>query len=160
MTSAWVGLGSNMGESAGIVEAACAELDGLRDTALVARSSLYRTAPWGPIEQPDFVNAVARLGTALEAEVLLDELLALEARHGRARAERWGPRTLDLDLLLYGREHITSARLQIPHPRMAERAFVLVPLAELDPELEVPGRATVAALLRGVDRRGVAALAA
>ncbi|MDN5864216.1 MAG: 2-amino-4-hydroxy-6-hydroxymethyldihydropteridine diphosphokinase [Gammaproteobacteria bacterium] len=158
MTPAWVGLGSNLGEPASAVENAICELESLPETQLAARSRLYRTPPWGP-EQPDFINAVAKLETGLEAGTLLTELLAIEARHGRERRERWGPRTLDLDLLLYGKERIVTNRLEVPHPRLAERAFVLVPLAELEPELEVPGAGKVSALLACVDASGVEALA-
>lgn len=160
MTIAWVGLGANQGAPAETVRQAFGELDTLPGTALLARSRLYRTPPWGVVEQPDFINAVARVDTTLEAEPLLDALLAIEKRHGRERHERWGPRTLDLDLLLYGDETIVTARLEVPHPRMAERALVLVPLAELAPDLEVPGRGAVATLLQAADSRGITPLAA
>ncbi|MGH8161920.1 MAG: 2-amino-4-hydroxy-6-hydroxymethyldihydropteridine diphosphokinase [Gammaproteobacteria bacterium] len=163
MTTAWIGLGANLGDPAAEVTRAFAELGELPKTRLVARSRLYRTRPWGPVPQPEFVNAVARLETDLEAGTLLEQLLAVEARHGRERSpheERWGPRILDLDLLLYGDEEIVTERLEIPHPRMVERAFVLVPLAELAPELEIPGAGRVGDLLAHVDRGGVAPLAA
>lgn len=160
MTTAWIGLGGNLGEPENELAQTFAELNRLPDTELRARSRLYRTKPWGPVTQADFVNAVARLETDLEAEALLDELLAVEARHGRERRERWGPRILDLDLLLYGEKCITTERLEVPHPRIAERAFVLVPLAELAPELEVPGAGPISALLAGLDTSGVTPLAA
>lgn len=158
MTTAWIGLGSNLGDPRGAIERAFTELDALPASSLRERSRLYRSRPWGPVAQPDFLNAVAALDTGLAPEELLDELLGIEKRHGRERGERWGPRTLDLDLLLYGEETISTPRLQVPHPRLAERAFVLVPLAELAPELEVPGEGTVAELLARVDADGVVAL--
>jgi 2-amino-4-hydroxy-6-hydroxymethyldihydropteridine diphosphokinase len=163
MTIAWVGLGANRGAPATTIRKALEDLNDGPDTRVLARSRLYRTRPWGPVEQPDFINAVAKLETTLSAEALLDGLLAIEARHGRERGEhieRWGPRTLDLDLLLYGDETIVTDKLQVPHPRMAERAFVLVPLAELAPALEVPGRGRVEALLARTGAEGVVELAA
>ncbi len=161
MIDAWIGLGANLGDPEAELARAFAELGDLRKTRCVACSRLYRTRPWGPVPQADFVNAVAGLETGLGAAALLEELLAIEARHGRERApdeERWGPRILDLDLLLYGEETIVTDRLQVPHPRLAERAFVLVPLAELAPDLEVPGAGRVRNLLGRVDRSGVATL--
>lgn len=155
MTTTWVGLGSNLGESVKCLEAAFGELDALAQTRLLRRSRLYKTAPWGVTDQPDFINAVAELTTTLAPEALLDALLAIEARHGRERREHWGPRTLDLDLLLYGAERITTERLQVPHPHLGERAFVLVPLAELEPALEIPGSDTVSRLLATVDASDV-----
>src|SRR4051812_800353 len=116
------------------------ELARLPDTALTAKSSLWRSAPIGYADQPAFINAVARLETGLSAEGLLDELQALEAGHGRERSFANAPRTLDLDLLLYAEEMRKSARLTLPHPRMHERAFVLKPLLEIAPEVTIPGR--------------------
>ena len=109
----------------------------------LAVSPFYETAPVGPADQPDYLNAVARFGTALDPEPLLDALQAIEARHGRVRegARRWGERTLDLDLLLHGDARLDGSRLAPPHPGIAARAFVLAPLADLDPELVVPGAA-------------------
>ena len=159
MTAAWVALGSNLGDCEAHLNAAFEELDALARTRLAARSRLYRSAPWGPVAQPDYLNAVAALETALGAHELLAALLAIEARHGRERRERWGPRTLDLDLLLYDDEVIATQALSVPHPRMSERAFVLVPLAELAPDLTVPGVGTVADLLARLDAGGVRALA-
>lgn len=162
MIATWIGLGANLGDPETEVTRSFAELDKIAKTRLVARSRLYRTRPWGPVPQPDFVNAVAHLETGLEAETLLDQLLAIESRRGRERSpreERWGPRVLDLDLLLYGKETIGTERLQVPHPRLAERAFVLVPLVELAPELEIPGLGRVSDLLMRMDRGGVAPLA-
>ncbi|MDA8109195.1 MAG: 2-amino-4-hydroxy-6-hydroxymethyldihydropteridine diphosphokinase [Betaproteobacteria bacterium] len=147
MVAAYVGLGANLAAPRDQVLAALDELDRLPQTRVTARSSLYRSAPLGYAAQPDFVNAVARIETALSAERLLAELLAVERRHGRERSFADAPRTLDLDLLLYGDARIDSAGLRVPHPRMHERAFVLRPLLELDPEARIPGRGPASALL-------------
>ena len=135
MTVAYVGVGSNLEDPRTQVMTALDELDRLPDTRLVKKSSLYRSAPLGHAEQPDFVNAVAQIETRLPADRLLAELQALEARHGRARSFANAPRTLDLDLLLFGNARIDTAVLQVPHPRMHERAFVLKPLLEISPQL-------------------------
>jgi len=148
VVTAYIGLGSNLDVPDRQVERALLELDALPQTRLVARSRLYRTAPWGGVEQPDFINAVAQLETGLDAQTLMRELLAIEQRAGRRRdGERNGPRVLDLDLLLYGSECIKGADLQVPHPRLHERAFVLVPLVEIAPDLAVPGQGRVGELL-------------
>ncbi len=147
---AYVALGSNLGDPLATVQAAFAALRTLADTAFVAASSLYRSAPVGLKNQPDFINAVAALDTQLTADDLLDELFAVEARFGRQRAFHHAPRTLDLDLLLYGGETRGTARLTLPHPRLHERAFVLLPLVEIAPEALIPGRGSAAALLDSV----------
>ena len=136
MTIAYVGIGSNLDDPRAHVTSAFDELDKLPQTRVVRKSSLYRSAPVGYAAQPDFVNAVAQLETALPAERLLDELQDLEARHGRTRSFTNAPRTLDLDVLLYGDLRIATHALQVPHPRMHERAFVLEPLLEIAPHLE------------------------
>jgi 2-amino-4-hydroxy-6-hydroxymethyldihydropteridine diphosphokinase len=148
-TTAYIGLGSNLDRPREQVRAAFDELAGLPDTRLVSRSRLYRSAPVGYQAQPDFVNAVARLETELAPPGLLDALQQIERRHGRRRPFPGAPRTLDLDLLLYGEEVIDSPSLTVPHPRMHERAFVLRPLAEIAPGAGVPGRGTAEELLRG-----------
>ena len=135
MTVAYVGIGSNLDDPRVQVLQAFDELDRLPQTRLVKKSSLYRSAPLGYAEQPQFVNAVAQLETSLPAERLLAELQAIEALHGRRRSFANAPRTLDLDLLLYGDAKLRSAHLTVPHPRMHERAFVLKPLLEISPEL-------------------------
>ncbi|MGZ5180030.1 MAG: 2-amino-4-hydroxy-6-hydroxymethyldihydropteridine diphosphokinase [Ramlibacter sp.] len=135
--TAYVGVGANLGDPRSAVAAALDALAGLPDTQLVARSSLYRTAPVDA-GGPDYVNAVAALRTGLTAPQLLDALQALEQRAGRQRPWRHAPRTLDLDLLLYGSGRIDSPALSVPHPRMHERAFVLVPLQEIAPALVPP----------------------
>jgi 2-amino-4-hydroxy-6-hydroxymethyldihydropteridine diphosphokinase len=136
---AYVGIGANLGDPAARVHAALAALDTLSATRLVKHSSLYRTAPQGYEQQPDFVNAVAKLDTQLAAGDLLAGLQDIEAHAGRSRSFRNAPRTLDLDLLLYGAERIDQPGLAVPHPRMHERAFVLAPLLEIAPELQIPG---------------------
>jgi 2-amino-4-hydroxy-6-hydroxymethyldihydropteridine diphosphokinase len=156
--AAYVALGSNLRDPARQVCSGLEALARLPDTRLVTRSSLYRTAPVGKPDQPDFINAVARLDTGLEPEVLLRRLLDIERQHARVRGERNGPRTLDLDLLLHGECRMESPGLTVPHPRMHERAFVLAPLAEIAPELDIPGRGKVRELLAGLQAQGVARL--
>jgi 2-amino-4-hydroxy-6-hydroxymethyldihydropteridine diphosphokinase len=159
MTIAYVGLGSNLAEPRQQVEAALNMLSSLPRTTLLARSRLYATEPWGQRDQPGFVNAVAALDTQLSARELLDSLLAIERRAGRERnGERWGPRILDLDILLFGDARIDEPALHVPHPRLHERAFVLVPLAELAPLLYVPGAARVLDLLSRIDASTCTAL--
>lgn len=155
--TAYVGLGSNLQDPENQIHTALRELTTLPDTRCVRHSSLYRTRPVGPQDQPDFINAVAMLTTGLPAESLLDACQKLEQIHRRVRqGERWGPRTLDLDLLLYARQRIATARLTVPHPRIAERAFVLVPLAEIAPsEMSIPGLGSLSELLEQVGLDGV-----
>jgi 2-amino-4-hydroxy-6-hydroxymethyldihydropteridine diphosphokinase len=135
---AFVGLGSNLGEREALIGQALDELAALPDTTLIRVSSLYDTEPVGVIEQPRFLNAVAMLDTELTARQLLWNLQRIEARLGRTRSQRWGPRTMDLDLLLYGDLVIEEDDLHLPHPELARRAFVLVPLVELDPQVTHP----------------------
>ncbi len=151
MTHAFVALGSNLDDPRAQVERAFEALARLPDTALLARSRLYRSAPWGGVAQPDFVNAAALVDTGLPARALLDALLAIERRAGRVRGERNGPRVLDLDLLLYGDRALREPGLELPHPRLHERAFVLRPLADIAPGLEVPGHGRVLDLLAHAD---------
>ena len=136
MTIAYVGVGSNLDQPTSHVLRALDEMGAIRGTQLQAKSSLYRSAPMGYASQPDFVNAVAALETALSAADLLKELQTIERRHGRERSFANAPRTLDLDLLLFGSERIATQDLVVPHPRMHERAFVLRPLLEVAPGLE------------------------
>jgi len=144
---AFVGLGANLGKPEAQVRRAIIGLKAIPKTRLLAVSSLYRSAPVGVGAQPEFVNAVAAIETGLSARALLDELLAIEARFGRRRDFPGAPRTLDLDLLLYGDRVIAEPGLVVPHPRMYERAFVLAPLAEIAPDALIPGKGSVAALL-------------
>jgi 2-amino-4-hydroxy-6-hydroxymethyldihydropteridine diphosphokinase len=148
VTVAYVGLGANLGDPRRQLEQALRELDELPGTHLRASSSLYRSAPLGYADQPDFVNAVAELDTRLPATQLLAGLQAIEARHGRSRSFANAPRTLDLDLLLFGDERIAGPGLTVPHPRMHERAFVLVPLVEIAPEAAIPGQGKARDLLQ------------
>lgn len=156
---AFVGLGANLGEPETQVRRAVVALGNIPGTRLLAASSLYRSAPVGVGEQPDFVNAVASVETGLGARALLDELLAIEARFGRQREFPGAPRTLDLDLLLFGDRIIAEPGLVVPHPRMHERAFVLAPLVEIAPDAIVPGKGRAAQLLAAcknqrVERKG------
>ena len=142
MTLAYVGLGSNLGDREATILASVAALRGV-----VAVSTLRETEPVGVTEQPAFLNGAVALETELEPRELLNHLLAVERELGRERRERWGPRTIDLDLLLYGTEIVKEPGLTVPHPHLHERRFALEPLAELDPELVVPGRGRVRDLL-------------
>ena len=137
--TAYMGLGSNLGDRAGNLQAALSQMAEMPTISIMRVSSLYETAPVGVTEQPDFLNAVAALETSLPALELLNVFLHLENQIGRVRTFRWGPRVIDLDLLLYGDAQIALPSLAVPHPRLRERAFVLVPLAEIAPELILPG---------------------
>ena len=145
MTRAYVGVGANLGDREGTIRAALAALPGV-----VAISELRETEPVGVVDQPPFLNGAAAVETNLSARELLDVLLEVERDLGRERAERWGPRTIDLDLLLYGDRMIDEAGLTVPHPRLHERRFALEPLLDLDPELAIPGRGRVSDLLAGL----------
>ena len=156
---AFVGLGANLGEPGTQVRRAIKALGDITATRVLAASSLYRSAPVGVGEQPDFINAVVSVETGLSARALLGELLAIEARFGRQREFPGAPRTLDLDLLLFGDRVIAEPGLVVPHPRMYERAFVLAPLAEIAPDAIVPGKGRAADLLAAckdqrVERKG------
>jgi 2-amino-4-hydroxy-6-hydroxymethyldihydropteridine diphosphokinase len=151
-TPAYVALGSNLDDPARQILRAFDALAELPKTRLVLRSPRYRSRPLGPVDQPDFVNAVAGLLTQLEPVPMLRQLKSLESRLGRsADVVRWGPRLIDLDLLMHGDTSIDDAELTLPHPGIAERAFVLVPLADVAPAVVVPGRGRVGVLLAGVD---------
>lgn len=158
--TAYVGLGGNLGDAAATLRVALEELDALPETRLDRASRLYRTPAWGIAEQPAFVNAVARLRTGLDARTLLDELLAIERQHGRDRSAetRWGPRALDLDLLLYGDARIDEPGLRVPHPHLHERAFVLLPLAEIAPDVAVPGAGSARRAAAAVASDGIEAI--
>jgi 2-amino-4-hydroxy-6-hydroxymethyldihydropteridine diphosphokinase len=161
LVPAYVGLGSNLDDPVRQVRAALAALAALPRTRLIASSALYRNPPMGPPEQPDFVNAVAGLLTALPALELLHGLQSIEDAQGRRRdGPRWGPRTLDLDLLIYGDTELRSEALTLPHPGLAERPFVLVPLLEVAPGLRIPGGDRIARLAAATDGGGLARLEA
>ncbi|TKS54285.1 2-amino-4-hydroxy-6-hydroxymethyldihydropteridine diphosphokinase [Luteimonas yindakuii] len=157
-----IGLGANLGDPVATLRSAFDALAALPGTRLLAASPLYRSAAWGRQDQPPFVNAVARLHTRLEPDVLLEALLRIEAGHGRVRADdpalRWGPRLLDLDLLLYGARRIDTPGLRVPHPHLHERAFALRPLLDVWPDAAIPGLGPARDLLPGVDEAGVVRL--
>jgi 2-amino-4-hydroxy-6-hydroxymethyldihydropteridine diphosphokinase len=142
------------------IRSALTALDAIPGTCCVSVSSLYRSQPLGPAGQPDYLNAVAGLDTHLSAEELLQQLHLIEEQHDRVRAERWGPRTLDLDLLLYGDQQMTDDHLTVPHPGLAERNFVLYPLHEIAPQLHIPGAGSLEALLERCSRVGLQPLSA
>ncbi len=157
----YIGLGANLDAPRAHVERAALELATLPASRLEEVSWLYRTAPVGPAGQPDYINAAARLVTRLPPRILLTALQAIERAHGRVRdGTRWGPRTLDLDILMFGRRHLAWSGLTLPHPEIHRRAFVLVPLATVAPAaLRIPGQGCLQALLAAVPKDGVAALA-
>ena len=144
---AYVGLGSNLRDREGVIADAVSALGSHPDIEVLRVSSLRETEPWGPVEQPRFLNGAVALETTLEPRALLGVLLDVERRLGRVRQERWGPRTIDLDLLLYGDAVVDEPGLTVPHARLRERAFALEPLLELDPGLVVPGQGRASELL-------------
>jgi len=152
----WLGLGSNQRHPAARLSEALDYLGRVDGISVTATSSFYRTPPWGDEEQDDFINAVSSIETSLAPLALLAETQAIETRIGRRQSSRpWGPRVIDIDLLLYGDLTCSLDGLEIPHPYMHERAFVLVPLAELNASLEVPGHGRVGDLLRTIDCRDI-----
>lgn len=156
MVRIYVGLGANLEDPAAQVSTALDELAQLPDTRLAARSGLYRSRPLGPADQPDYINAVAGLDTGLSPTALLEQLQAIEARHGRRRdGTRWGPRTLDLDILVHGDTVLDTEVLTLPHPGVHQRNFVLLPLLEIAPDLVVPGRGTVRELAARCPAEGI-----
>ncbi len=145
---AYIGIGSNLQNPVAQVQEAIAELGAIPDSILIARSSLYGSKPMGAAGQPDYVNAVVAIDTVLSPQALLQALQAIERRQGRERTgEKWGPRVLDLDLLLYGGRVINTAELTVPHPGLHERDFVLVPLEEIAGDINIPGRGTLSAFI-------------
>jgi 2-amino-4-hydroxy-6-hydroxymethyldihydropteridine diphosphokinase len=153
---AYLGLGANLGDPAGQIEAALRAVDTLPATRLITRSALYRSEPLGPAGQPDYCNAVCAIDTALAPLALLDALQAVEHAAGRLRgAERWSARTLDLDILHLEGLLVDEARLRLPHPELARRNWVLLPLAEIAPELLIPGIGRVAELAEAIGTRGL-----
>lgn len=156
---ACIGLGANLGDPGQAVRAAFLALGALPESRLLATSRLYRTPAWGRVDQPDYINAAALLDTRLAPAALLAQLLDIERRAGRVRdGERWGPRLLDLDLLLYGDRSIDMPGLRVPHPHLHERAFALVPLAEIAADAPFPGHGSVGEALRRIDTEGVEAV--
>ncbi len=145
---AFIGLGSNLRDPVSQLQSALGEIGRMSQTVLLAHSSFYRSAPVGYLDQPDFCNAVAKISTGLTPQQLLQQLLKIEQDHGRERTFRNAPRTLDLDVLLYDDVQLNEPGLNIPHPQMHLRAFVLAPLVELAPDSSIPGQGDVAALLQ------------
>jgi len=155
---AWVGLGGNVGDAIATVRAAIEALARLPDTRLLRASRLYRTPAWGVSEQADFINAVALLETSLGARALLERMLGIERSFGRERRERWGPRILDLDLLLHGADVIDDPGLRVPHPHLHERAFALLPLLEVSPDATIPQRGPARDALSALACEGIEAV--
>lgn len=148
MITIYIGIGSNLDNPLQHVQQAIAELQQLPQSNYIATSALYRTAPMGPADQPDYINAVSAIQTTLTPIQLLDSLQAIEHHHGRIRqGSRWGPRTLDLDVLLYGEKTINDSRLIVPHPGLHQRSFVLYPLQDIDPDLVIPGQGPLTSLI-------------
>ncbi|CAH0289439.1 2-amino-4-hydroxy-6-hydroxymethyldihydropteridine pyrophosphokinase [bacteria symbiont BFo1 of Frankliniella occidentalis] len=156
MIRVYLALGSNLADPLHQVQSALNALAALPDTTLVATSSLYRTPPYGPPDQPDFLNAAVALDTALAAETLLDHTQRIELEQGRVRkAHRWGPRTLDLDIMLFGEQTLSTLRLTVPHYDMHNRAFMLLPLLEIAPDLTLPNGTRIADLLATLDSSSI-----
>lgn len=157
---AWVGMGGNLGDVQATFNEALMALDGLPQTSIRTQSAYYRSPPWGRTDQPAFINAAVELQTRLAARVLLDYLLEIETRFGRVRRpdDKWGPRKLDLDLLVFGDEQLNQPGMHVPHPRLPERAFVLVPMNEIAPRLDIPGLGVVRDLLAAIDSTGIEAM--
>jgi 2-amino-4-hydroxy-6-hydroxymethyldihydropteridine diphosphokinase len=155
---AWLSLGGNIGEPEAAIRRSLRLIDADRLTRVVRVSSLYRTPPWGKLDQPDFYNAVAEVETMRSPRALLDLCLGIELTLKRTRTERFGPRTIDIDLLLYGERSVKEDGLEIPHPRMFVRAFVLVPIAEIEPDLTVRNT-RVSSYLDGLDAEGIVRVA-
>ncbi|KRB14220.1 2-amino-4-hydroxy-6-hydroxymethyldihydropteridine pyrophosphokinase [Mesorhizobium sp. Root695] len=153
-STAYLSLGGNLGDPAKSMGAALRMLDADADTRVTGVSSLYRTPPWGKLDQPDFLNAAAEISTGLAPRALLDLCLDAERKLKRVREERWGPRLIDIDILVFGDRVIHETGLEVPHPRMLERAFVLAPLAEIAPDLVVSGR-SITDRLAAVDTSGI-----
>jgi 2-amino-4-hydroxy-6-hydroxymethyldihydropteridine diphosphokinase len=151
-TIAYIGLGSNQGDRPANLERAAGELAAVPGVVLRRRAPVYETAPLGHTDQDWFLNTVVEVETTLSARELLDRMLEIERRLGRERKERWGPRVIDLDLLLFGTERIAEPGLLVPHPRLAERAFAVVPLADLRPELDLPDGGKALMLARRLAR--------
>ena len=156
---AWLGLGSNLQQPVAQLDDALRRLASHAEIALLKVSHFYRTPPWGDERQDEFINAVALVETGLDPVALLRVLQSIENDMGRQRGgRRWGPRIIDIDLLLYGDTSLRSPQLELPHPRMHERAFVMVPLCELDPTVDIPGHGAAGDLLPALDRTGISRL--
>ena len=158
MTPAYIGIGSNLNDPVRQVELAFELLEDMDDSRLVAKSSLYQSEPFGPVEQPSFINAVALIHTTLDSWALLQGLQDIEISQGRKPGVRWGPRILDLDLLLHGDHEIDEPRLKVPHPGIAQRNFVLLPLQEIAPDLIIPGLGRLEDMVIDADEPPISAI--
>jgi len=147
MKGVFIGLGSNLNDPIAQIKLAIDTIDSLEDVSVIAQSSLYSSPPMGPQDQPDYINAVIEIDTRLFAHHLLDDLQAIEQQQGRVRKRHWGERTIDLDILVYGANTLEDERLHVPHPGMAQRSFVLQPLAEIAPDLIIPTLGNIQQLL-------------
>lgn len=154
-THAYIGLGSNLDDPIRHVTDALVDLNAMERTHLVKDSGLFKSPPMGPQDQDDYINAVALLETELEVESLLDQLQSIENLHGRVRTRHWGERTLDLDILLYGDEVINTKRLTVPHEGLGDREFVLYPLQEIEPDLNIPGKGNLRQLIQRCPESGI-----
>lgn len=152
-----IALGANLGDRVNALREATRRIAGLPGTTILARSAIYETPPWGKTDQAPFANAVISIRTSLDPVPLLYACLGIEAAMGRVRRERWGPRLIDIDLLTHGTTHMKSDRLTLPHPALAERAFVLVPLLEIAPEFRI-GNENAKAILDRLDQAGIVAI--
>jgi 2-amino-4-hydroxy-6-hydroxymethyldihydropteridine diphosphokinase len=155
MPDCYIAIGSNLGDSLETASAACRAVDQLADCQLLKQSCWYQSKAIGPGEQPDYINGVIRISTSLQPLALLDALQAIEESFGRTRSVKWAPRTLDLDILLYGNEVISTDRLTVPHPEMHRRNFVIYPLHELNPKLVLPNGTAISTLLTSVSATGL-----
>jgi len=151
----YIGLGSNLDDPAKQLSSALKDLNLIKNSRVLKDSGLFKSPPMGPQDQPDYLNAVALMETDLGSEVLLDQLQLIENNHGRVRSRRWGERTLDLDLLLYGDEIIDTERLSVPHIGITEREFVLYPLEKINPDLQIPGKGDLAELISACPAAGI-----
>ena len=151
----YIGLGSNLDNPEQQIASALQNLSEIKDSRLISDSGLFKSPPMGPQDQPDYLNAAALIETELNAELLLDQLQAIENQHGRVRTRHWGERTLDLDILLYGDEVVNTERLTVPHAGLAEREFVLYPLQKINPELNVPGKGNIMDLIEACPVSGI-----
>ena len=159
MIKVYIGLGSNLNDPQSQLKKAIISLEMVPSTSVVRTSSFYKSKPVGPQDQPDYINAVVELDTELSAHVLMDFLQGIENEQGRVREQKWGPRTLDLDILLYGDEIIKGDHLEVPHIEMHKRGFVLLPLDEISPDCVIPGVGSVQTLLQQVNTDDLLVLA-
>lgn len=154
----YIGLGSNLDDPTRHINDAVNEIKTIKSCEYITKSSLYKTPPMGPQNQPDYINAVVKIQTSLKALKVLDLLQQIEQKHGRVREEKWGPRSLDLDMLLYGQQKIDNNRLKIPHPGLYVRGFVLYPLLEIEPKLTLPNGKSLAEHVESMGKQNIVKL--